>query len=51
MVLLDADKQPLLGIKMMDLLHQKETEDGKPLDIMMSLEPDAYGIDMAAIQL
>ncbi len=51
MVLLDCDKQPLLDVKMIDLLNQKEAEDGRPLDIVNSLEPDAYGIDMAAIQL
>ncbi len=51
MVLLDGDKQPLLDVKMIDLLNQKEAEDGRPLDIVNSLEPDAYGIDMAAIQL
>lgn len=51
MVLLDADKAPLVDVKMVDLLHQKETEDGRPLDIVSSLEPEAYGIDMNAIQL
>ena len=51
MVLLDTDKQPLVDVKMVDLLHQKETEDGRPLDIVSSLEPEAYGIDMNAIQL
>ncbi|MBE9540226.1 MAG: HD-GYP domain-containing protein [Proteobacteria bacterium] len=51
MVLLGADKQPLSDVKMIDLLIQKETEDGKPLDIVSSLEPEAYGIDMTAIQL
>ena len=51
MVLLDSEKQPLLDVKMVDLLHQKETEGGDPLDIINSLEPEAYGIDMTAIQL
>ncbi len=51
MVLLDSEKQPLLDVRMIDLLHQKETEDGRPLDIVSSLEPEAYGIDMTAIQL
>lgn len=51
MVLLDCEKQPLLDVKMVDLLHQKETEGGDPLDIINSLEPEAYGIDMTAIQL
>ena len=51
MVLLDADKQALAAIRTIDLLNVKETEAGEPLDIVSSLEPDAYGIDMAAIQL
>jgi len=51
MVLLDCEKQPLLDVKMIDLLLQKESEDGTPLDIVSSLEPEAYGIDMTAIQL
>ena len=51
MVLLDCEKQPLLDVKMIDLLIQKESEDGTPLDIVSSLEPEAYGIDMTAIQL
>ena len=51
MVLLDADKQPLAAIRTIDLLTVKETAAGEPLDIVSSLEPDAYGIDMSAIQL
>ena len=51
MVLLDADKQPLADLKMIDMLHQTTTEDGQPLDIVNSLEPEAYGIDMTAIKL
>jgi putative nucleotidyltransferase with HDIG domain len=51
MVLLDADKQPLADLKMIDMLNQTSTEDGQPLDIVNSLEPEAYGIDMTAIKL
>ena len=51
MVLLDADKQPCLEVKMIDLLTEKSGADGKPLEIASSLEPEAYGIDMAAIKL
>ena len=51
MVLLDADKQPLTDIKTIDLLTEKQTAAGESLDIISSLEPDAYGIDMTAIQL
>jgi putative nucleotidyltransferase with HDIG domain len=51
MVLLDANKQPASDVKMVDLLTDKLTPDGKPLEISNSLEPEAYGIDMAAIKL
>ncbi len=51
MVLLDADKQPLVEIKTIDLHSQATIPTGEPLDISSSLEPDAYGIDMTAIQL
>ena len=51
MVLLDKDKSALLEVKTIDLLMQKEDADGRPLTITGSLEPDAYGIDMTAIQL
>jgi HD-GYP domain-containing protein (c-di-GMP phosphodiesterase class II) len=51
MVLLDADKKPVLDLTIVDLLNQKLTADGRPLEITSSLEPEAYGIDMAAIKL
>ena len=51
MVLLDANKQPVIDVKMVDLLTEKLATDGKPLEISNSLEPEAYGIDMAAIKL
>jgi putative nucleotidyltransferase with HDIG domain len=51
MLLLDADKQPISDGRMIDLLHQQTAADGKPLEIVNSLEPEAYGIDMTAIQL
>ena len=51
MVLLDADKQPTSEVKVVDLFTEKLTADGKPLEISNSLEPEAYGIDMAAIKL
>lgn len=51
MVLLDANKQPSADIEIIDLLSQKLTAAGEPLEIRTSLEPEAYGIDMAAIKL
>ncbi len=51
MVLLDANKQPRTDVKIVDLLSEKLTPDGEPLEITSSLEPEAYGIDMAAIKL
>lgn len=51
LVLLDAQKAPLAVPKIIDLLSMTHTEDNQPLDIVSSLQPDAYGIDMTAINL
>ena len=51
MVLLDADKQAVAEMKVVDLLQQTSSPDGTALEIRSSLEPEAYGIDMAAIRL
>lgn len=51
MLLLDRDKQPLDDIDFIDLLEVTQTEDGRPLDIVKSLQPNVYGIDMSAIEL
>lgn len=51
LVLLDAGKQPVMDVKMIDMLNETTTDDGRPLEITGSLEPEAYGIDMTAIQL
>lgn len=51
MLMLDSGKQPLEEIKFIDLLDVTHTAGGKPLDITDSLEADAYGIDMSAIEL
>jgi len=51
MVLLDAHKKPLEEPHFIDLLHQGEDADGTALEIVGSLEAEAYGIDMAAIRL
>lgn len=51
MLLLDSDKQPLGGIDFIDLLKITHTDDGQPLDIVNSLRPNAYDIDMSAIEL
>lgn len=51
MVILDADKQPVSGVRMIDLLKETHCKDGRPLDIVSSLEPGAYGIDMNSIHL
>ena len=51
MVLLDENKEPVSTIKTIDLISETTTSDGRKLDIVSSLEPDAYGIDMTAIQL
>ena len=51
MLLLDSDKQPLDDIEFIDLLEVTETDKGLPLDIIKSLKPNAYGLDMSAIEL
>lgn len=52
MLLLDVNQKPLEELEMIDLLTTtKKTVDGAPLEIINSLEPGAYGIDMTAIQL
>ena len=51
MLILDRDKEPLDKIEMVDLYEVTQTEDGRPLDIVNSLEPNAYGIDLSSIEL
>ncbi len=51
MVLLDVDKNPVDKIVNVDLMKTSTTEDGESLEIVDSLEADAYGIDISAIEL
>jgi HD-GYP domain-containing protein (c-di-GMP phosphodiesterase class II) len=51
MVVLDADKKPLDNICMIDLSETTHTLEGEPLEIVDSLSPDDYGIDLGAIVL
>jgi len=51
MILLDADKQPVSSMAVVDLKEESSTATEEPLEIIGSLEPEAYGIDMAGIQL
>jgi HD-GYP domain-containing protein (c-di-GMP phosphodiesterase class II) len=51
MLLLDSDKQPLDDFQYIDLLEDTQTDKGLPLDIVNSLKPNAYGIDMSGIEL
>lgn len=51
MLILDGDKEPLDEIEMVDLSEVTQTEDGRPLDIVCSLEANAYGIDLSSIEL
>lgn len=50
-VLLDADKKPLAEVRTVDLRTERDSTGERLLEIVDSLEPDAYGIDMTAIQL
>ncbi|TXS89292.1 HD-GYP domain-containing protein [Parahaliea maris] len=51
MVLLGEDKQPLASPRLIDLVTESQAGSGPNLAIVGSLEPEAYGIDMAGIQL
>lgn len=51
MVLLDVDKQPLMDNRIIDLYQQEQSGEEGQLEIVASLEPEAFGIDMMAIQL
>ncbi len=51
MVLLDANREPVNDMRVEDLVQETTIADGKPLEIVGSLEPEAYGIDMSSIQL
>jgi HD-GYP domain-containing protein (c-di-GMP phosphodiesterase class II) len=51
MVVLDPKKIRLPEPKMVDLLQQTEDEEAVPLDIVKSLEPNAYGIDLAKLEV
>ena len=51
MLMLDADKQPLPDLKILDMLSVTHDADGQPIDIANSLEPDAYGLDLAGLSI
>ena len=51
MVVLDAKKIRLREPKMVDLLQRADDENTVPLDIVKSLEPNAYGIDLAKLEV
>ncbi len=51
MVLLDADKQPLSSPNTIDLSELRSDALGNPLDIVTSLEADAFGINISALTI
>ena len=51
MMVLDSDRKPLPELRKLDLTKQTKTKDGKPLEIITSLVPGSYGIDLQAISL
>lgn len=51
MIILDADKRPVTGVHMVDLLRETQCVDGSSLEIVAGLEPGSYGIDMNSIHL
>ena len=51
LVLLDGNKNPTPGGNYIILEETTHSDDGSKLDIVKNLEPNAYGIDRAAIKL
>ena len=51
MLLLNSNKEPLSEMEFIDMKEVTHTNRGMPLDIINSLEPNAYGIDLSAIML
>lgn len=51
MLLLDADKNPCPSAEILDLLTVNEDGYGRPLQILDSLEPGAYGLDLNVLGL
>lgn len=51
MLLLNSNKEPLSEMEFIDMKEVTHTKGGMPLDIIKSLEPNAYGIDLSAIML
>jgi HD-GYP domain-containing protein (c-di-GMP phosphodiesterase class II) len=45
LVILDRDKKPLAEMRNLSLRDVTEDENGKPLEILTSLEPGAYGVN------
>ncbi|HKJ52910.1 MAG TPA: HD-GYP domain-containing protein, partial [Gammaproteobacteria bacterium] len=50
-LLLDASKKPVSRGRYIELEKITRYDDGSKLDIVKNLEPNAYGIDRAAIRL
>ncbi|MDH5356038.1 MAG: HD-GYP domain-containing protein [Gammaproteobacteria bacterium] len=51
MLLLDSNKKPLSEMEFIDMKEVTHSRAGMPLDIINSVEPNAYGIDLSAIML
>jgi HD-GYP domain-containing protein (c-di-GMP phosphodiesterase class II) len=49
--LLDRNKQPLPTVKVVDLMTTSNDETGQPLEIIDSLEPGAYGLQLHSLNL
>jgi hypothetical protein len=47
--MLDRNKLPLKDPRPLDLRAVTHDDDGKPLEILTSLEPGAYGVDIEAL--
>jgi hypothetical protein len=50
-LLLDGNKTPVPEGRYIELEDTTHSDDGRKLDIIKNLEPNAHGIDMTAIKL
>jgi len=49
LVMLDRDKRPLRDPRSLDLRDVTHDDDGQPLEIVTSLEPGAFGVDLESL--
>jgi len=51
MLVCDVNKQPVRDSRIIDLLHETVTSDGRPLEIVGSHEVDAFNVDLSLLSV